>query len=77
MTREICKICYHVNSVGFDVPDDIWNKIIPTEFQDKVVCLNCFTRLGDEKYIDWSDDIKFYPVSLVRHQEITIYESGL
>ena len=67
MSREICKICYHVNAVGFHVPDCVWEAIVPEFAQNGVVCLTCFTRLGDEKGINWSDNIAFFPVSLALH----------
>lgn len=66
-TREICKICYHANAIGFRVPDHIWDKIVPDEFRDGVICVACFTRLGDEKCIMWDEEIEFFPVSLATH----------
>ena len=67
MTREICKICYQINRVGFDVPETIWKQAIPIQFQNHVVCLNCFTRLADEQMLHWDKQIKFYPVSMATH----------
>ena len=67
MSREICKICYGVNAVGFSVPDDVWRAVVPQQFQSHVVCLRCFTRLADEKLIAWDDDMEFFPVSMVAH----------
>ena len=69
VSREICRWCYHVNAVGFSVPDEVWAAVIPEGAQNSVVCLSCFTRLGDEKQIDWAQDIEFWPVSLVMHLE--------
>ncbi len=66
-SREICKICYHVNPIGFIVPDDIWQQIVPQWSQNTVICLSCFTRLGDEKQIQWDKDIEFFPISLYTH----------
>lgn len=66
-SREICKICYHVNRVGFLVSDEIWMLVIPEKFQSCVVCLSCFTELADEKLVAWDRDIKFYPVSFASH----------
>lgn len=63
-TREIRKICYHVNRVGYSVPDAIWCDVIPEEYHDNVVCLECFTRLADEMLIAWDREIAFWPVSL-------------
>ena len=66
-SREICKLCYHVNAIGFRVPDHVWTAIVPQSAQNKVVCLSCFTRIADEKGIAWDDEIEFFPVSLARH----------
>lgn len=69
VTREICKICYQVNRVGFSVPDETWKAVVPESHQSGVVCLECFTRLGDEKMIHWDKNIEFWPVSLASHLE--------
>ncbi len=55
--REICKLCFRANPVGFIVPDKIWKDIIPSEYQSRVVCISCFTRLADEKLIPWDRKI--------------------
>jgi len=70
LSREICKICGNVNTVGFNVPEDIWKIIIPTDKQNSVVCLSCFTKLGDQKMIEWDKNIEFFPVSLVVHLKL-------
>jgi len=46
------------------VPDDIWAAIVPEFAADSVVCLSCFTRIGDERAIPWDQAIEFFPVSL-------------
>lgn len=66
-TREICKLCYQINTVGFHVPDHIWEAVVPPEVRTRVVCLACFTRLADEKLIPWDCQIEFFPVSLFSH----------
>lgn len=67
MSRELCKLCYHVNTIGFRVPDNVWEDIVPEHARNGVVCLSCFSRIGDEKLIEWDRDIEFYPVSLATH----------
>lgn len=67
LSREICKICYRPNRVGFYVPTKVWRKVIPKHLVNKVVCLDCFTRMADEKLIKWDDDMEFAPVSFVTH----------
>ena len=67
VSREICKICYRANRVGFHVPDAVWSRVVPPHLVGRVVCLDCFTSLADEKLIPWDSDISFYPVSLAAH----------
>ncbi len=59
--------CGHINHVGFIVPDKIWNKAIPSFFQNSILCLRCFATFADEALIEWEKDIKFYPISLKKH----------
>lgn len=69
LSREICKICFHPNRVGFSVPEEVWKSIVPEQFGELVVCLDCFTRLGDEKGVYWDREIEFFPVSFCTHNE--------
>jgi hypothetical protein len=66
-SREICKICFHANPVGFHVPDEIWEAAIPERMRGEVICLQCFARLADEKLVAWDGVINFYPVSMATH----------
>ena len=66
-TRQICKLCYQINVVGFHVPGDVWAAVVPECAQNGVVCLPCFARLADEKLVPWDRDIEFLPVSLATH----------
>jgi len=66
-TREICKVCYRPNAVGFTVPDSVWKQVVPEALRGSVLCLQCFTTLADEVMIAWDEGIKFYPVSLYTH----------
>ena len=69
VTREMCKMCHKENPVGFTVPYSVWKEVVPESLIDSVVCITCFTSLGDKKMVKWDVDIKFYPVSLVTHFE--------
>lgn len=68
LSREVCKICYHANRVGFAVPNSVWEAVVPEGLRESAVCLNCFTYLGDKKGVYWDRDIEFFPVSLVCHE---------
>ena len=61
-------MCHEVNRVGFWVPNDMWHRAVRKGFEDAIVCLQCFTRIADEKMLEWDKEIKFYPVSAVTHQ---------
>lgn len=63
ISREICKLCYTENPIGFNVPDEVWRTIVPEQVVNSVVCINCFTRMGDAKMVQWDKDIEFWPVS--------------
>lgn len=63
LTREICKLCYHENPIGFNVPDEIWNVVAPIGIN--ILCIDCFTTIADIKGIQWDKDIQLFPVSLI------------
>ena len=63
--REICHLCHEVNRVGFWVPDEIWRAALHESQWNAIVCLRCFTRLADERGVEWDKEIKFYPVSRI------------
>ena len=67
VSREICKICGDINRVGFSVPDEVWSEVVPLKWRSSIVCLRCFTRLADEKLVEWDKCIDFYPVSMKSH----------
>lgn len=69
LSREICKLCFRANPVGFSVPDEIWTAVTPPEYHSKVLCISCFARLADEKLIRWEHQIQLYPVSMRTHIE--------
>lgn len=75
-SRELCKVCYRANPVGFDVPDTVWEAVVPEPLRSGVVCLSCFARIADEKLISWDRDIRFSPVSLATHVAAVVLVSA-
>jgi len=67
--REICSLCYEVERVGFWVPDEIWELAVHRSQINDIICLSCFTRLADERRVQWDEEIKFYPVSFITVQK--------
>jgi hypothetical protein len=63
LTRQRCKVCWKVDKFDFHVPDDLWEKIVPPEFQNRVVCLACFDDFAKEKdidYVQYLDDYLYF-----------------
>jgi len=42
LNQQTCKICGRPDKFDFNVPDDIWQMVIPKQYQNHVVCLTCF-----------------------------------
>lgn len=63
--REICSLCHEVSRVGFHVPDKIWKLAVHESLLFSIICLFCFTRLADERGVQWDREIEFFPVSQI------------
>lgn len=66
-TREVCKACGEESAVGFNVPDGVWQRLYGAS--QGVRCLRCFAKDADAHFIQWDNDIEFWPVSIVTHLE--------
>lgn len=66
--RQICSLCHEVSRVDFWVPDNIWQLGLHESQWNSIVCLQCFTRLADERDVEWNRVIRFYPASRVSHR---------
>lgn len=67
LSRERCQCCKRYSPVGFYVPNQIWDLAIPNEFHESPLCIMCFADMADERLVDWSKDVQFFPVSLAEH----------
>ena len=55
-----CKRCSYPQRLDYQIDDDLWEKVSGDEFKNRVLCLDCFLALADEKKIQMKkDDIKF------------------
>ena len=52
--RQRCKVCGCRDKFDFKVRDDVWVKIIPEKYQNRVVCLACFDDFAQKKEVDYS-----------------------
>lgn len=69
--REICGLCHRVSPVGFWVPNDVWTSVVHISQREVIHCLSCFIERADEKLVEWDKEIKFFPVSVRSHLELT------
>jgi hypothetical protein len=44
--RQTCKACGVPDKFNFQVPDEIWNAVVPRKLRNCVVCLGCFDERG-------------------------------
>ncbi|MBI3894955.1 MAG: hypothetical protein HY313_03400 [Acidobacteria bacterium] len=52
--RQTCKVCLREDCFDFHVPDEVWQRIVPHEFQNSAVCLGCFDRFAAERKVDYT-----------------------
>lgn len=52
--RQTCKVCLRPDKFNFHVPDEIWEEVVPLEYQNHVVCLACFDDLAMARRVDYA-----------------------
>ena len=62
MWHQRCKVCSARDKFEFGVTDECWEKVVPKEYQNKVVCLPCFDSFASQKGIKYGDSLakEFY-----------------
>lgn len=70
IARPICHICRYPMSVDFQVPDETWLTVVKQHWQDHVICISCFTRMGDEMLFPWEKGITFRAMSRITAQRL-------
>ena len=56
--RQRCRVCKCEDKFNFYVPDEVWQEIVPPEYQNKVVCLPCFDEFARKQNVDYSGSIE-------------------
>jgi hypothetical protein len=56
--RQICRVCNCQDKFNFYVPDEVWREVVPSEYQNKVVCLPCFDDFARRQDVDYSNAIE-------------------
>jgi hypothetical protein len=55
---QTCKVCGHADKFNFDVPDEIWQVVVPEELQNRVVCLSCFDDFAYRKGVPYAHALR-------------------
>jgi hypothetical protein len=56
--RQTCKVCGRPDKFDFHVSNDIWQAIVPDEFQSRVVCLYCFDDFAYRRNVDYAESLR-------------------
>ena len=56
--QQTCKMCGQPDKFNFDVPDDVWRSVVPTEFQHLVVCLYCFDEQAAIRGVSYASQLR-------------------
>ena len=52
-----CKMCGKADGFNFHIDDDVWQRVVPKEYANRVLCLPCFDMLASLRGVDYSDAI--------------------
>jgi len=52
--RQTCKVCGRPDKFNFQVPDDVWEAVIPPEYRNLVVCLGCFDDFASVRRVNYA-----------------------
>jgi hypothetical protein len=52
--RQTCKVCGHADHFNYHVPDDVWEAVVPAQYQNRVVCLTCFDDFAATRRVDYA-----------------------
>ncbi len=52
--QQTCKMCGQPDKFDFHVPDELWQAIVPQNYQTLAVCLYCFDEEAAAKGIDFA-----------------------
>ena len=53
-----CKACGRADGLDFNVEHETWARVVPTEFQNRVVCLPCFDYFASAKNINYIEALR-------------------
>lgn len=56
--QQRCKACGCRDKFDFHISDEIWRRVVPLRYQNRVVCLACFDDFAKKKEVNYSASLK-------------------
>ena len=53
-----CKVCGQRDKMDFQIKDDVWERVVPPPYQNRVVCLSCFDSFASQRGIKYAHAIE-------------------
>lgn len=57
LQQQTCKACGNRDKFDFDIPDEVWEEIVPSHLRNRVVCLACFDDFAELAGVDYAGSI--------------------
>ena len=48
---ETCKCCTREQRLAWSISDELWDKVVIDYYKTKVLCLECFLRMADDREV--------------------------
>lgn len=75
--RQICQMCNNFCRVDFSVSKEHWELGLPNRYWNTQICLECYTRNADERFVPWCKSIIFKPTSLISEIDMLVGEGQI
>lgn len=56
--RQRCKVCGCRDKFNFHVPDDLWERVVPPRYRNRVVCLACFDDFAKRRGVAYATSLE-------------------
>jgi hypothetical protein len=55
--RKLCGACGRPDKFVYHVPDDVWERVVPSVLRNRVVCLVCFDDFAAMRRLNYARDL--------------------
>jgi hypothetical protein len=56
--RQLCKVCGRPDKLEYRVPDQVWQRVVPSTLRNRVVCLTCFDDFAAMRRVNYATSIQ-------------------